>query len=97
VWPCLPSSGLDPRIRKARSILCLPGKEVNGCGLTPCLRGRYNEGVAEVPKSVRKFLKTMAREGGFARAVGLSPEQRRKIARKAARARWAKKRRPKAR
>jgi hypothetical protein len=35
-----------------------------------------------------------ARKGGESRAAHLSPEQRREIARKAAQARWAKKKKP---
>lgn len=46
--------------------------------------------MAETPKSVREFLAAAGRKGGVARRKRLTSEQRRKIARKAARARWRK-------
>jgi hypothetical protein len=42
---------------------------------------------------VRQFLTSIGRKGGKARLTKLTDDQRREIARKAARARWAKHRR----
>ncbi len=47
----------------------------------------------KVPKQVRDYLSSLGKKGGPARRDKLTPEQRSKIARKAARARWAKKER----
>jgi hypothetical protein len=41
---------------------------------------------------VRKFLTSIGRKGGKARLTKLTGDQRREIARKAARARWSKQR-----
>jgi general stress protein YciG len=43
-------------------------------------------------KSPKQYAQEFARKGGNARAKALTPEQRKEIARKAAQARWAKKR-----
>jgi hypothetical protein len=43
-----------------------------------------------ISKAVREALIALGRQGGKTRAKRLSPEERREIARKAARARWAK-------
>lgn len=43
-----------------------------------------------LPKAVREYLQGITRKGGLARAKRLTAAQRRRIARKAARARWAK-------
>jgi len=42
-------------------------------------------------KKIREYLTARAREGGQARAKALTPAQRKKIAREAIAARWAKK------
>jgi len=41
------------------------------------------------PRAVKKFLATMAKKGGRARATALTAKRRREIARKAIRTRWA--------
>jgi len=41
-------------------------------------------------KAAREYLRYITRKGGKARAKSLTPEQRKQIARDAARARWAK-------
>ena len=51
--------------------------------------GEHKESLATVP--VNEFSRAAGRKGGRARAESLSPDQRQEIARKAARARWAKK------
>jgi len=43
------------------------------------------------PKAVREYFAKIAKQGGQARAKKLTPEQRKASARKAAQARWAKK------
>lgn len=42
-----------------------------------------------IPEDVREYFRKQGRIGGTKRRDSLSPEQRREIARKAARARWA--------
>jgi hypothetical protein len=44
----------------------------------------------KMPDDVREFFRKTGSVGGKARRDSLSPEQRRRIAKKAARARWAK-------
>ncbi len=44
----------------------------------------------KVPKQVRDYLSSLGKKGGPARRDKLTPKQRSEIARKAARARWAK-------
>lgn len=58
--------------------------------LTFCLQGRYTDGVPKMSRAIRTYMIGVARKGGRARAKALTPQQRRKIARKAARTRWAK-------
>jgi len=43
------------------------------------------------PKAVREYFEKIAKKGGNARAKKLTPEERKDIARRAAQARWAKK------
>lgn len=49
----------------------------------------------KIPTEVREAIKVFASLGGKARAASLTPEQRKAIAVKAARARWAKHEPPK--
>lgn len=46
-----------------------------------------------MPKSVKRFLASMAKRGGRTRAKRLTAARRRAIAKKAARTRWSKTRR----
>jgi len=45
--------------------------------------------------AIKSYLAALGRKGSRARAAKLSPKERREIARKAAKARWSKKRRGK--
>lgn len=58
--------------------------------LTACVPATYNPSVRKLPNEARRYFASWGRKGGKARASRLTPEQRKEIARKAARTRWEK-------
>lgn len=88
-------SGSSLMLSPLASILCLPLCIVKQTPFDPCMAARYNAGVKNVPEEVRRYVRAWGRKGGKTRAARLTPEQRRRIARRAARARWNKSRREK--
>lgn len=46
--------------------------------------------MTDITKEIRKYLSSLGRKGGKARLTKMTAEQRQAIARKAAKARWAK-------
>jgi hypothetical protein len=72
-------------------MLCSAAEQSQEQSILPrCLAAVYNYRMAHPPKSLRIYLAALGKKGAKARNAKLSPAQRREIARRAARVRWAK-------